>query len=379
MKKTKKNTFALPELFSTFSSSQGTTPRPSPLSSSSSSSTVTAAAATTPTTMYSTGPPPKGGRPNTSSSPLSSWKKASRPKNYAPVQATWKTTPTTTGAADTLASATNKAQQQFDVFSNSFLPDFPEGFFSSSTSFTPSFTPNLSIQFPDLPALPTTIRVQEYSDEVQRRSAAIDHDIKQKVNAFTQQKEYKVGDITKAILAKIAHDDFDPAEVTFFFRILIAVGADLSGFSAVLPVGGLIGLFGWSISMGIAERVTKTIAVETNKRINNTKSSDDEDDNDNDNDNETAATASSSTTGPASSLSAATYVPGDLTKRAVLEYTGKSSYAQGDLAQHASSVRTATDDDVGTVVDMTVLQELEACLSMEKELIQKLDRIQRGQ
>ena len=184
-----------------------------------------------------------------------------------------------------------------------------------------------------------------------------------------------MGDITKAIIAKIAHDDFDPAEVTFFFRILIAVGADLSGFSAVLPVGGLIGLFGWSISMGIAERFTKTIAVETNKRINNTKSSEDEDDNDN----ETAATASSSTTGPASSLSAATYVPGDLTKRAVLEYTGKSSYAQGDLAQQASSVRTATDDDVGTPVDMTVLQELEACLSMEKELIQKLDRIQRGQ
>ena len=338
---------------------------------------VTAAAATTPTTMYSTVPPPKGGVPN--KSPISSWKKLNRPKNYAPVQATWKTTPTTTGAADTLASATNKAQHQFDLFSQSFLPEFPEGFFSSSTSFTPSFTPNLSVQFPDLPALPTTIRVQEYSDEVQRRSAAIDHDIKQKVNAFTQQKEYKVGDITKAIIAKIAHDDFDPAEVTFFFRILIAVGADLSGFSAVLPVGGLIGLFGWSISMGIAERFTKTIAVETNKRINNTKSSEDEDDNDN----ETAATASSSTTGPASSLSAATYVPGDLTKRAVLEYTGKSSYAQGDLAQQASSVRTATDDDddddVGTVVDMTVLQELEACLSMEKELIQKLDRIQRGQ
>merc|ERR1712232_1367681 len=72
----------------------------------------------------------------------------------------------------------------------------------------------------------------------------------------------------------------------------------------------------------------------------------------------------------------AEYNPGDLTKQAVLDYTGKSSYAVGDLAGTANSISSSNNNN--KVVDMSVLQELEECLSMEKALIEKLGRIQQA-
>ena len=126
--------------------------------------------------------------------------------------------------------------------------------------------------------------------------------------------------------------------------------------------------------MGLAERFTQFVSIEINKRVNN----DDADLRD------AAPTADAS--GRSSSLSpqlpsgvignassAQQYNPGDLTKSALLDYTGKSSYAVGDLAGKSGSSGNNAD------VNLSVLEELEECLSMEKALIEKLDRIQQQQ
>ena len=220
--------------------------------------------------------------------------------------------------------------------------------------------PNFAL--PDLSALglSNNIHVLVYNDEVQKLSLQIDKNIKDKVNKFTGRSQYEVGDITKAIIAKVANEEFELGEVTFFFRILIAVGADLSGFSAVLPVSGLMGVFGWSISMGLAERFAKYVSIEINKRVLNNNNLDELRD--------ASDTSPMSVIDVNASSVTQQYNPGDLTKSALLEYTGKSSYAVGDLTGKGGSNN----------VDMnsSVLQELEECLSMERELIEKLGRIQ---
>ena len=126
------------------------------------------------------------------------------------------------------------------------------------------------ISLPDLSSLglpDASISVKTYNDEVLRLSSEIDERIKSKVNAFTGKSKYEVGDITKAIISKVANEEFELSEVTFFFRVLIALGVDLSGFSAVLPVAGLVGLLGWGVSMGLAERFTQFVALEINNRV----------------------------------------------------------------------------------------------------------------
>lgn len=227
---------------------------------------------------------------------------------------------------------------------------------------TPMELPTVAL--PDLSSfgLSNAVPVKRYSVEARRLSRQIDTSIKEKVNGFTGQSSYEVGDISKAIIAKVANEEFELAEITFFFRILIAAGVDLSGFSAVLPVSGLVGVLGWSVSMGVAERVAQYVTVEINKRVNG---------------NEDGSVADATIIDVESSpVRPDQYNPGDLTKSALLGYTGKSSYAVGDLAGTGSADGGGGSD---TDRNASVLQELEECLSMEKALIEKLDRIQQQQ
>ena len=61
----------------------------------------------------------------------------------------------------------------------------------------------LDLSLPDISRLrpPKDIQV---SEEVQKLSLHIDQRIKEKVNAFTGKNSYEVGDITKAIIAKVS-------------------------------------------------------------------------------------------------------------------------------------------------------------------------------
>ena len=153
--------------------------------------------------------------------------------------------------------------------------------------------------------------------------------------------------------SKVAKEEFDLAEVTFFFRILLALGADLSGFSAVLPVSGLVGVFGWSISMGLAERFTQFVAADIHKRLDSRDGDD--------------AALDAGAFGTSPSAAPRQYNPGDLTKSALLDYTGQASYQVGSLAGKGGG---------NDGVNMSVLQELEECLSMERALAEKLGRLQ---
>ena len=63
-----------------------------------------------------------------------------------------------------------------------------------------------------------------------------------------------------------------------------------------------------------------------------------------------------------------------LTKQAILEFTGKESYEVENIAekQREEGIIERVDDD-RTSID--VISELEECLKMERELVEKLNRV----
>mmetsp|Transcript_13675 Transcript_13675/g.18335 ORF Transcript_13675/g.18335 Transcript_13675/m.18335 type:complete len:208 (+) Transcript_13675:1-624(+) len=202
-------------------------------------------------------------------------------------------------------------------------------------------------------------------------SQRIDSEIKEKVNNFTGQNEYKVGDITRAIIKKVASGEYNFADIVLLSKILIKLGADFSPVATILPVRLLLELFDYSIALELSEKFVKTLSVELDKRLS--FSSDDEGE----------------------------YIAGDLTRKAILEYTGKDDYSFGDISGkmleskkqlarqsetydtkflesstvHSSGIPREESEGKATSSSVDVLQELEECLAMERALIEKLERL----
>ena len=65
------------------------------------------------------------------------------------------------------------------------------------------------------------------------------------------------------------------------------------------------------------------------------------------------------------------YAPGDLTKRAMIDVTGKTPRAPTDSGTVAAVGANESEEEL----DLSVLKELEECLAMEKELLIKLNNI----
>lgn len=204
----------------------------------------------------------------------------------------------------------------------------------------------------------SVVTIRQQYKEVWQASKSLDDKIKTKLQSFISRTGNDTSEITKSIIRKIAKGEYDVSDLTFLLRILIALGADLTPIFGFLPMGILSELVGIGITLELSERFVKTVSVELEKRFDNK--------NKGDKDEQQQQQTQSLPYGPPS-LSSPQDGPSSLT----------TSYSPGDLTKQTFSGLdgAAGQRDQNSSLDLSVLNELEECLQMEKELLMKLDKI----
>ena len=212
----------------------------------------------------------------------------------------------------------------------------------------------------------------------------LDHEMDEKIQeiSFTRgQMQENVQNVTRTLIRKVASEEYQLSEITFLCKVLMALGADFAPVAGVLPVKLLLELFGYSIACGIAERFFTAIITELDRRLerNEEVKALPGVDEDNKDDVDGVNIVDTNIVSPLSSrkqrgFDNKNYAPGDLTKQAILEYTGKESYEVGNIAekQRQEGIIERVDDDRASI---DVIGELEECLKMERELVEKLNRV----
>jgi len=178
-------------------------------------------------------------------------------------------------------------------------------------------------------------------------SQQVNRGIKDRIDAAS----LNAADVSRTIIKKISTGDFDLADVTFSLRVLMVLGADFSPIASLLPISMLMEVFGFALVSGFGERFFTAIAKEIDTRMLM-------------NEKETLPESKGE--------SSKGYVAGDLTKQAIQAYTGKDTYNAGDIASGMNLLSDSSGDDNDTI---DVLKELEECLQMERELVEKLNRV----
>lgn len=204
-------------------------------------------------------------------------------------------------------------------------------------------------------------------------SKQVDAQIKDRINSLQLakiQKDFSIADISRTIIRKVASGDYQLSDITFLCKVLVVLGADFSPVVGLLPVRLLLELFGYSIVIGLGERFMTAIVTELDRRLerNEQKESQEEEQEEK---NQSLLSLSMVQLPLGNDITAASYQysPGDLTKQAILEYTGKNTYQAGDIAGSKSIMLK------GETLSVDIINELEECLAMERELVEKLNKI----
>jgi len=208
--------------------------------------------------------------------------------------------------------------------------------------------------------------------QVMGLSKQVDDQIKDRINSLKLakiQKDFNIADITRTIIQKVASGDYQLSDITFLCKVLVVLGADFSPVAGLLPVRLLLELFGYSIVIGLGERFMTAIATELDRRLERNEQKEDE---------KNQSSLPLAMIPLDNGITAGSYTPGDLTKQAILEYTGKNTYQTGDIAgskmlEKASPTSTSTS--TGDIFSVDIIKELEECLAMERELVEKLNEI----
>lgn len=135
----------------------------------------------------------------------------------------------------------------------------------------------------------------------------VDSKIKGEVNKFTNNDNYKFGDLTKEITKRVASGKYTMDDLFMLLKAMALVGAGLSPVAGFLPVKMLVELLNFSLVNDAMGKVTSVLALELDKRLKK------------------------------SLLGDENYILGDATKsmiaNAVNGYTGKESYEFGDVTR----------------------------------------------
>jgi hypothetical protein len=188
--------------------------------------------------------------------------------------------------------------------------------------------------------------VRGINHDAKTMSRKVDYIIKKRVDSLaSNQNDFSIIEVTKQLVNKVAKGEYEIGEITFLCKVLIKLGADFSLVAGILPVKLLLDLLGYSLVIGLGERFVTTLCKELDKRIQ-------------ENDTKSPAKMSLALEAPKDS----NYTAGDLTKQALRECLGKDSFETGDIAN--------TDGAVDLIKD------LEECLALEKQLVEKLQKVQ---
>lgn len=207
-------------------------------------------------------------------------------------------------------------------------------------------------------------------------SQRLDLNFQKYTSQHIQSSVITIQKVSRTIIRKVATGDYQLSDITFLCKILIALGADFSPVAGLLPVKLLLELFGYSLVIDLGERFLNVIIQELDKRLQSIQD-------------ETCDRAEEivllDQQGDHISKSFL-YSPGDLTRNTILSYIGKEVYQIGDIrdklvmknndSNQMTFLRDAemiNTNDLYNEVD--IIKELEECLLMERELVEKLNNI----
>lgn len=176
-------------------------------------------------------------------------------------------------------------------------------------------------------------------------SRYIDEKVKEQVNDFTNKNEYTPGDITKEIMNRVKSRDYTVEDMIILFKILLALGANLSPVANFLPAKLLIEALDYSIAGDLGGKLINTITEELDRRMKKAFTGDEN------------------------------YKIGDLTKKSLLKYIGKDEYEFGDIStfvyesiqqRKENEAKVREDGSVG--VEKSILEESKDRETILKEL-----------
>mmetsp|Transcript_23733 Transcript_23733/g.27448 ORF Transcript_23733/g.27448 Transcript_23733/m.27448 type:complete len:332 (-) Transcript_23733:66-1061(-) len=145
------------------------------------------------------------------------------------------------------------------------------------------------------------------------------------VQDFTNSTDqYKFGDITNEIISRVKSKQYTMEDLALLMKGLVSFGVGISPVASVLPIKLLIDLLNYSIAGDLGNKVVASITLELDKRMKKAIVGDEN------------------------------YKVGDLTKKAISEYTGRGGgeYRFGDITK-------------------TVLESLEKYDELQKEVAQR--------
>ncbi|GFH43738.1 hypothetical protein CTEN210_00211 [Chaetoceros tenuissimus] len=176
-------------------------------------------------------------------------------------------------------------------------------------------------------------------------SRYIDEKVKEQVNDFTNKNEYTPGDVTKEIMNRVKSRDYTVEDMIILFKILLALGANLSPVANFLPAKLLIEALDYSIAGDLGGKLINTITEELDRRMKKAFTGDEN------------------------------YQIGDLTKKSLLKYIGKDEYEFGDIStfvyesiqqRKENEAKASEDGSVG--VEKSILEESKDRETILKEL-----------
>lgn len=123
------------------------------------------------------------------------------------------------------------------------------------------------------------------------------------VKDFTNSTNYQFGDITKEIIRRVKTNNYTMEDLALLVKALVSFGVGLTPVASFLPMKLLIEMLNYSIAGDLGTKVASSISLEIDKRMKDALVGDEN------------------------------YKVGDLTKKAILKYTGREDYAFGDITK----------------------------------------------
>ena len=84
---------------------------------------------------------------------------------------------------------------------------------------------------------------------------------------FTKKDDYKFGDLSKEILRRLQSGQYNSDDVWLFLKIVAMIGINLQPVVPFLPAKVLMEMLEVSVAQSLADKVTKTITTEVDRRM----------------------------------------------------------------------------------------------------------------
>jgi hypothetical protein len=164
---------------------------------------------------------------------------------------------------------------------------------------------------------------------------ALDGVAKQRVQDFTKKSNYQFGDITQELVRRLKAGEYTAEDVWLFLKIAGIIGINMQPIAAVLPAKVVMELLEVSIAQSLGDKIVTTLSTEVDQRMKHWITGD--------KDYRLGDITRKNLMGDKdyrlgditkkTLMGDKNYQFGDLAKRAVSKFTGKDSYAFGDLTQ----------------------------------------------